>query len=44
MSVDDDRRNVHGNLWVLGRRYTKQAGASGTKTVITMILPGTLQF
>jgi prophage tail gpP-like protein len=44
MSVDDDRRNVHGNLWVLGRRYTKQAGASVTKTVITMILPGTLQF
>jgi prophage tail gpP-like protein len=43
IDVDDDRANFHGPLWVQGRHFSKRKG-EGTKTVITMIRPGTLTF
>ena len=44
VDVDDDRSGIHQPLWVIGRRFHKAAGATGTTTTIECILPGTLIF
>ena len=43
MSVDDDRSNVHQDLWVLSRKFTKSSNG-GTHTSVELILPGALSF
>lgn len=44
IDVDDDVTNLHLQLWIIGRRFHKAAGSSGTTTTIECILPGTLVF
>ena len=44
ISVEDDVSGLHMPLWISERHFTKAAGDTGTKTRITGILPGTLQF
>lgn len=43
ISIDDDRSDVHQNMWILSRHFHKAAG-QGTATTIEVILPGALQF
>jgi prophage tail gpP-like protein len=42
VSVDDDVRGVHEDLWVLGKTFTKSSGG-GTRTSLRLIRPYTLQ-
>lgn len=41
VSVDDDARGVHEDLWVLGKTFTK-AASGGTRTSLRLIRPYTL--
>jgi prophage tail gpP-like protein len=43
-AVEDDRSNVHQNLWVIGRRFSKHAGSGGTHTTVKLILPNSMVF
>ncbi len=44
IDVDDDRSNLHQNMWVLGRRFSKTAHDKGTTTTLELIRPGSLVF
>ena len=44
IDVDDDFTGIHQPLWVIGRRFHKAAGSSGTTTQIEAILPGAIVF
>ena len=43
VDVDDDVSNVHEELWVLSRTFTKDR-SSGTHTTVELIRPGTMLF
>jgi prophage tail gpP-like protein len=43
VAVEDDRANVHTNLWILGRHFSKSVGG-GTRTTMECLLPGSMAF
>jgi hypothetical protein len=42
--VNDERGNLQQPMWCVGRHFSKAAGQEGTKTSVSLLLPGSLTF